>query len=129
MRSLTHYYSVAPETTLIVHDDIDLAPGVVRLKQGGGHGGHNGVRDLISHLDSGDFWRLRIGVGHPGHKDEVVDAVLGRPTSEERKLIDNAIGRALQVMPFIFKGKFEWAMNELHSSNKPPATGNEDGEE
>ena len=126
VQALTRYYSMEPETVLIVHDEIDLAPGVIRLKRGGGHGGHNGLRDIISHLGSRDFWRLRIGVGHPGHRDQVVAAVLSKPTPGERKLIDGVIARALQVMPLIFNGEFERAMNELHTGARPPATSDDD---
>lgn len=127
VRALSHYYSLAPDTLLIVHDEIDLAPGTVRLKQGGGHGGHNGLRDIISHLDSRDFWRLRIGVGHPGHKDRVVNAVLSRPAAGERKLIDGAIARSLQVMPLILNGEFQKAMNELHTDNEQRAASDGNG--
>ena len=129
VQALARYFSIEPETVLIVHDEIDLAPGIIRLKQGGGHGGHNGLRDIISYLGSKAFWRLRIGVGHPGHKDEVVAAVLSKPSTEERKLIDSAIDRALLIMPFIFKGEFERAMNVLHTENKSPATSDEDRDE
>ena len=118
VQAVAHYYSIEPDATLIVHDDIDLAPGTVRLKRGGGHGGHNGLRDIINQLGSSDFWRLRIGVGHPGHKDRVVDAVLGKPTAEERHLVDAVITQVLQTMPLIFNGEFQKAMNELHTSNK-----------
>ena len=89
--ALARFYKIPVEQMLVVHDELDMAPGVIRLKKGGGHGGHNGLRDIISHLGSRDFWRLRIGVGHPGHRDQVVAAVLSKPTPGERKLIDGVI--------------------------------------
>jgi peptidyl-tRNA hydrolase, PTH1 family len=98
-----------------VHDELDLPPGTARLKRGGGHGGHNGLRDLIAHLGTQDFLRLRIGVGHPGDRDQVVDYVLHRPGRDEREQIDAAIARALEVMPLAVAGEFERAMHKLHS--------------
>ena len=115
IRAISDYYRIPPEQMLIVHDDIDLEPGVVRLKQGGGHGGHNGLRDIISQLGSNGFLRLRIGVGHPGQRDQVIDSVLSRPGREEQELIDAAIGRALQVMPQVFAGEIARAMHKLHT--------------
>ena len=100
VQSLAAFYRIAPAELLVVHDDIDLPPGVARLKQGGGHGGHNGVRDVIAQLGP-DFWRLRIGVGHPGAKDQVIDAVLDRATAEEQRLIDAALERAHAALPEI----------------------------
>jgi PTH1 family peptidyl-tRNA hydrolase len=98
-----------------VHDEIDLPVGVVRVKQEGGHGGHNGLRDLISHLGDRDFRRLRIGVGHPGHPDDVTDYVLQRPSKQDRIMIDDAIDAALAELPLIIKGDLEGAMQQLHS--------------
>ena len=126
VQALLSFYKLDIERMLVIHDEIDLPPGTIRLKTGGGHGGHNGLRDIISHLGSRDFWRLRIGVGHPGHRDQVVAAVLSKPTPGERKLIDGVIARALQVMPLIFNGEFERAMNELHTGARPPATSDDD---
>jgi PTH1 family peptidyl-tRNA hydrolase len=102
------------ETVLIAHDDIDLPPGAVRLKRGGGHGGHNGLRDVIPALGSPDFVRLRIGVGHPGDKDAVTGYVLNRARAEEQALIDQAVERALDRFELIAAGDFQRAMNELH---------------
>jgi PTH1 family peptidyl-tRNA hydrolase len=87
----------------------------VRLKKGGGHGGHNRLRDLIRHLGSKDFYRLRIGIGHPGHRDQVVDYVLKKPSVEDRRLIEDAIYDALDVMPDVVAGQFERAMHTLHT--------------
>ncbi len=113
--ALQQYYRIPPERLLVVHDDIDLEPGCVRLKRGGGHGGHNGLRDIIQVLGSREFHRLRIGVGHPGTRDQVVDYVLRRPAAGERALIDEAIDVALAQMPVILQGGLEQAMRVLHA--------------
>ena len=113
--SLARFFKIPLQQILIVHDELDLPPGTIRLKKGGGHGGHNGLRDLISHLGSKDFYRLRVGIGHPGHRDQVVDYVLRRPSKEDRRQIDEAIYDALNVMPDVAEGKFELAMNSLHA--------------
>ncbi len=114
--SIAGFHRIEPQEILIVHDDIDLSPGTVRLKQGGGHGGHNGLRDVIAHLGA-DFWRLRIGVGHPGHRDLVLDAVLERPTQEEQGLLDEALVRALSALPTLLRTGAQPAMQLLHSGN------------
>ena len=113
--SLTRFFKIPLQQILVVHDELDLPPGTIRLKMGGGHGGHNGLRDLISHLGSKDFYRLRVGIGHPGHRDQVVDYVLRKPSKEDRRQIDDAIYDALDVMPDVVEGKFERAMNSLHA--------------
>ncbi|MDV3239313.1 MAG: aminoacyl-tRNA hydrolase [Gammaproteobacteria bacterium] len=113
--ALAKFLRIPPTEILVVHDELDLPPGTVRLKKGGGHGGHNGLRDLIAHLGTQDFLRLRIGVGHPGDRSKVVDYVLHRPSREERELIDAAMARALEVMPLAVAGEFERAMHKLHS--------------
>jgi len=115
VRSLLQFFRIPLEQVLVVHDELDLQPGVVRLKKGGGHGGHNGLRDLISHLGSKDFYRLRVGIGHPGHRDQVVDYVLKRPSKQDRLEIEAALADALAVVPDIVQGQFERAMNTLHS--------------
>ncbi len=114
VRALAAYLKVPPEKILVVHDEIDLPPGVVRLKQGGGHGGHNGLRDVVAHLGR-DFARLRIGVGHPGNKDDVVDYVLRRPSRSDRKLIDDSIRDAADIIPMLLSDGFQKAMTSLHS--------------
>jgi PTH1 family peptidyl-tRNA hydrolase len=114
--ALSSYHRIEPGEILIVHDDIDLPPGVARFKLGGGHGGHNGVRDVIAHLGP-DFWRLRLGVGHPGTRDQVLDAVLDRPQAGEQQLIDEAMQRALDCMPELLRGNGQKAMHRLHSGN------------
>ena len=112
--ALARFFKIPLQQILIVHDELDLPPGTIRLKKGGGHGGHNGLRDLISYLGSKDFHRLRVGIGHPGHRDQVVDYVLRKPSKEDRRQIDDAIYDALNVMPDVVEGKFELAMNSLH---------------
>lgn len=115
--ALLRYYRVAVSELLVVHDDLDLPPGTVRLKQGGGSGGHNGLKDIIAQCGSPDFWRLRVGIGHPGGRQPVADFVLHRPTLDEQIDIDRGILRALQVMPQIFQGNTQMAMNQLHGAS------------
>jgi peptidyl-tRNA hydrolase, PTH1 family len=114
LKLLAAFYRVPVEAILVVHDEIDLPPGEARLKRGGGHGGHNGLRDIMAHL-GGNFLRLRLGVGHPGHKDQVVDYVLHRPSREDEAQILGSIDRALDVMPEVVAGELERAMHKLHS--------------
>ena len=114
--ALAQFYKIAPQHILIVHDELDLPPGSARLKLGGGHGGHNGLKDIIAHLGSKDFWRLRIGIGHPGERADVADYVLNPPRREEAGLIEQAIQRAQDVAHLIIEGKLEAAMLKLHSS-------------
>ena len=120
--ALAHFYRIEPPEILVVHDDIDLPPGVARFKQGGGHGGHNGVRDVIAHLGPG-FWRLRLGVGHPGSRDLVLDAVLDRPQADEQQAIDAATARALDCVPALLRGEGQKAMHRLHTGNPVSGAG------
>lgn len=113
--ALAGFFKVPVERILVAHDEIDLQPGDVRLKVGGGHGGHNGLRDIISHMGSPGFARLRIGVGHPGSSDDVVDYVLHRPGKAEQADIDAAIDRACDVLPDILDGDMSRAMQALHT--------------
>lgn len=119
--ALAQFYKVAVEEILVVHDELDLPPGAIRFKQGGGHAGHNGLRDMLAQLGSGDFWRLRVGIGHPGDKAEVINYVLNAPRSEERTAIDEAIARSLEVFPLIAKGELTAATMKLHTKPKPAA--------
>ena len=112
--SLMRYFAIEPGSLLVVHDDLDLEPGVARLKEGGGHGGHIGLRDLIRHLDSNDFVRLRLGIGHPGHSDDVTDYVLHAPPANERSAILDAVSRAVALIEPMIKGDHVAVMNELH---------------
>jgi PTH1 family peptidyl-tRNA hydrolase len=114
--ALAQFYKVPPNEILVVHDELDLPPGTARLKLGGGHGGHNGLKDIIAHLGTRDFWRLRLGIGHPGERGEVVNFVLNDPRREERELIDAAMQRGLEVAHLIVEGKTEAAMLKLHSN-------------
>ena len=123
--ALALYYKILPTQILVVHDEVDMAPGTVKLKQGGGTAGHNGLRDIQSKLSTPDFWRLRLGVGHPrtlGLQQEVVDFVLHPPSREDEAVIDQAMTRALDIVPSLLDGQFERAMMKLHSTPKPAAT-------
>ncbi len=113
--SALRYYKIEPEQCLLAHDDLDLPPGTVRLKFDGGHGGQNGLRDTFEHLGHGKFHRLRVGIGHPGHRDQVTPWVLGRPSAKDEDAILDGIGRALDVLPLAVEGQFEKAMLRLHT--------------
>lgn len=116
--ALLQFYRIPPDSMLVVHDDLDLPPGTVRLKLGGGHGGHNGLRDIMAVLgERRDFARLRIGIGHPGPGADVVGYVLRRPPPAERELIESAFARAADVIPDLVAGEFNRAMQRLHTSN------------
>lgn len=114
--SALRYWKIEPEEALVVHDDLDLPPGVVRLKFDGGHGGQNGLRDTFEHLGHGRFHRLRIGIGHPGHKDRVTPWVLGKPSAADEEAMIDAIARALDALPLIVAGEFNQAMKRLHTT-------------
>jgi peptidyl-tRNA hydrolase, PTH1 family len=113
------YLRVPVEQILVAHDDLDLPPGDARLKQGGGHGGHNGLRSMISHLGPG-FWRLRLGIGHPGNRAEVIDYVLHRSSREDEALIQAAVTDAADVIPVLLGSGEQQAMHRLHSREMPP---------
>lgn len=114
--ALAQFYQIEPGQILVVHDELDLPPGGIKLKFGGGHGGHNGLKDIFSHLGTREFWRLRIGIGHPGERAAVVNYVLNAPRAEENGLIEHAVQRGLQVAPLVFAGKLEATMLKLHSN-------------
>ena len=109
------YWKIAPEEALLAHDELDLAPGTARLKFDGGHGGQNGLRDTIQLLGHGKFHRLRIGIGHPGHKDRVTSWVLGKPGKDDEILIGRAVDDAISVLPLVVAGDFNEAMKRLHT--------------
>ncbi|HCB14408.1 MAG TPA: aminoacyl-tRNA hydrolase [Gammaproteobacteria bacterium] len=113
--ALVRFHKIPLPAILVVHDDLDLPPGTVRLKRGGGHGGHNGLRDLIAHLGSNDFARLRLGIGHPGDSRDVLDHVLRRAPRTEEEQIGQAIADALRELPRILAGQWERATQALHS--------------
>lgn len=112
--ALARFYKIEPEEILVVHDELDLQPGSIRLKQGGGNGGHNGLKDIQAHLATADFWRLRLGIGHPGERNEVVNYVLKAPRKEEQELIDRALDRCLLAWPKLGAGDYEAAQRALH---------------
>jgi peptidyl-tRNA hydrolase, PTH1 family len=114
IRQLSEFYKIAPDDILVAHDELDLPVGSVRLKHGGGHGGHNGLRDTIAHIGE-SFWRLRLGVGHPGNKTDVIDYVLTRAPRAEEDLILEAVNTAADCVPLILEQGAERAMTKLHS--------------
>jgi PTH1 family peptidyl-tRNA hydrolase len=120
VRAICDYLQVPTEQVLVVHDELDLPAGVARLKRGGGAGGHNGMRDVIAHLGE-DFWRLRIGIGHPGHRDQVIGYVLERASVADERLIREAIELALVEFPRLLTEGAEKVMNRLHSATPTPA--------
>lgn len=113
--ALANFYKIPLEQILVVHDELDLLPGTARLKQGGGHGGHNGLRDIVAQMGGNNFLRLRVGIGHPGNSKQVADFVLHRASAEEQRLIDDSLDRALKVLPQVVAGEFQTAMNALHT--------------
>jgi peptidyl-tRNA hydrolase, PTH1 family len=114
IRQLSDFYKIVPEDILVAHDELDLPVGTVRLKQGGGHGGHNGLRDTIAHIGE-TFWRMRLGIGHPGNKAEVIDYVLTRAPRADEDLILDAVGTAVDSIPLLLEQGAERAMTRLHS--------------
>ena len=114
--SALRYWKIEPEEMLVAHDDLDLPPGAARLKFDGGHGGQNGLRDIMGHLGHGKFHRLRVGIGHPGHRDQVTPWVLGRPSATDEDAILDGIARALDALPLAVDGQFDKAMQQLHTS-------------
>lgn len=115
VQALAHFHRIQPGEMLVVHDELDLPPGQLRLKFGGGLGGHNGLKDITSHLGTQDYWRLRIGIGHPGDKNEVIHYVLKPPRKEEAEAVETAIDRALAVWPLLVKGDFNAAMQKINA--------------
>lgn len=122
--ALAQFHKIAADEILVAHDELDLPPGGVKLKQGGGHAGHNGLRDIIENLGAPDFWRLRIGIGHPrdlaASEQEVADYVLHPPRKEERELMDAVIDRGVAVFDLILADNMAAAMHKLHTKPKPP---------
>jgi len=119
--AVMRFFKIEPGEMLVVHDDLDLAPGVVKLKRGGGTGGHNGLTDVADAIDSKDFWRLRIGIGHPGDKDLVADYVLDRARRAEQDAIDPVFERSLDLLPKLSAGRIQDAMAWLHTSPEDEA--------
>ena len=113
--ALARFYKIPLENILVAHDELDVPPGELRLKQGGGHAGHNGLRDIGSVMGGNNFLRLRIGIGRPAHSGEVTGFVLGKPPQSERTLIEDAVAEAVATMPLLMQGEMARAMNRLHS--------------
>jgi PTH1 family peptidyl-tRNA hydrolase len=119
VQMLAGFFRIKPDEILVVHDELDFPPGTVKLKQGGGIAGHNGLKDISQRLATHDYWRLRLGVGKPPAGEEGADYVLQKPSAEERTAIDAAIARAIEVMPLLFAGDMQGAMLRLHTEEKP----------
>jgi PTH1 family peptidyl-tRNA hydrolase len=117
--ALARFFKIAPQEILVAHDELDIVPGQAKLKFGGSHAGHNGLRDIHAQLGSGDYWRLRLGIGHPGVKTEVIDWVLKKPAPEQRAAIEECIERTLKAVPALLAGEMEKATLLVHTS-KPP---------
>lgn len=115
-QQLSSFYKISVEEILVVHDELDLSPGTVRLKSGGGHGGHNGLRDLHAQIGK-DYWRLRLGIGHPGDRNKVVDYVLSNISKDDEIDVMNSIDCAIDVMDLIVSGDTQKAMNQLHTKD------------
>lgn len=113
--ALANFYRIKPEEILVAHDELDLPPGVAKIKQGGGHGGHNGLKDIIANLsNSNNFYRIRIGIGHPGHKDLVANYVLGKPAPQDQEKIDTTVDEASRCVEVLFKEGIVKATNRLN---------------
>ena len=116
--ALARFFKIAPGEILVAHDELDLPPGQLKLKLGGGHAGHNGLKDIVAQLGSAEFWRLRLGIGHPGVRAEVVHYVLKKPAPEQREAIEQCIARSLDALDLLLAGEMERATMRLHA--KPP---------
>jgi peptidyl-tRNA hydrolase, PTH1 family len=121
VQMLASFFKIAPADILVAHDELDFPAGTVKMKQGGGAAGHNGLKDISARLGVQDYWRLRIGVGHPGDRNAVTEYVLNKPSQDDRADIDDAIGRALDVLPLVLAGDTQGAMLKLHSAPEPAA--------
>lgn len=117
--ALSRFFKISPEEILVVHDEIDIVPGHIKLKFGGSHAGHNGLRDIHAQLGTGDYWRLRLGVGHPGIKNEVINWVLKKPSQEHRLAIEDCIARSLKAVALLAAGEMEKATMMIHTTTPP----------
>lgn len=113
--ALARFYKIKPEEILVVHDELDFSPGQIKLKHGGSHGGHNGLRDIHAQLGASDYWRLRLGIGHPGIKAEVIHWVLGRPAPADRHLIETAMNHGLASLPELIAGAMDKATQHINT--------------
>ncbi|CCG94357.1 aminoacyl-tRNA hydrolase [Marinobacter nauticus] len=120
IKALADFFKISPEQILVAHDELDLPPGTAKLKKGGGHGGHNGLRDTIAHLGTNDFQRLRLGIGHPGDSRKVTGFVLGRLGKQETEQLTAVFDEVMRVLPDAASGKLAAAMNRLHSFKPTP---------
>jgi len=127
IRAIQQFYKIPTQSILIAHDDLDLSPGTVKLKFDGGHGGHNGLRDTITQLNSAAFYRLRIGIGHPGHQSIVHDYVLSRPSVADKQAISTAIEAATTIIPCLLSGEIDKAIQQLHTTPSILSQGERDG--
>ncbi|MBC7803176.1 MAG: aminoacyl-tRNA hydrolase [Candidatus Parcubacteria bacterium] len=118
VQMLAGFFKIPPAEILVIHDELDFAPGVAKMKQGGGIAGHNGLRDISQRLGSHDYWRLRLGIGHPGDRSAVSEYVLGRPGAEDKEALDAAVGRSIEILPLCLAGDMQGAMQKLHSFEK-----------
>ena len=121
--ALARFFKIAPEEILVAHDELDVLPGNAKMKIGGGHGGHNGLKDVNAQLGSADYWRLRLGIGHPGVKAEVVDYVLRKPPAEQREAIEKSIAQSLGALDLLLAGEMDKALAKVHAQPprpKPP---------
>ncbi len=116
--AVSHFYKIPPDEILVVHDELDLPPGESRIKLGGGHAGHNGLKDMVNVLGTPDFWRLRIGIGHPGTREEVVNYVLSKPPESELSLVEEVIHQSLQGLPFLAQGLYPEAQARINIRRK-----------
>ncbi|CAB5616811.1 Peptidyl-tRNA hydrolase [Citrobacter werkmanii] len=117
--ALARFFKIKPEEVLVVHDELDFEPGQIKLKQGGSHGGHNGLRDIHAQLGSPDYWRLRVGIGHPGQKGEVSGWVLRKPPQDQWQAIHEQLDRSLKAWPLLVAGEMDKAIAQINT-NKPP---------
>ena len=117
--ALARFFKIEPHEILVVHDELDVVPGQAKLKRGGSHAGHNGLRDIHAQLGTGDYWRLRLGIGHPGVKSEVIHWVLKKPSQEQREAMEDCVTRTLKAVPALLAGEMEKATLLVHTS-KPP---------
>lgn len=121
VQMLAGFFKIPAAEILVVHDELDFVPGVAKMKQGGGIAGHNGLRDISHRLGTHDYWRLRLGIGHPGDKNAVAGYVLNKPSADDRAAIDEAIGRSIDILPLCLAGDMQGAMQKLHSVEKEKA--------
>lgn len=118
--ALARFFKIAPQEILVAHDELDFAPGVVKMKLGGGVAGHNGLKDIAAQLGTQDFWRLRIGIGHPGDRSQVGNWVLSSPSPADRELIEGCITKGLDILPLLLEGDLQVAMQKLHAGPARP---------